>query len=770
MMQAIDPASGTDGERRGAAAADLGALRGALDAVEIRSPTVLSWFSHGIRVVPRSLARTLSPEAKRRYLVAVLRDVLYAQFYCLGRATPVEFTDAPRRHAVDTISFAEKLARANHGPDYDQSGWELIDSARSGRIVRRDGLELLVPHADGERHATPACPGTTICLRFRHELPNISPGFYMAVSGDVPTKADRTLVRLYWNVTHEAALRLMRSLTEQLSRALISYRFKVLTGLNGRQRADSAVLYICRDDYERTVDMIGPIYDDNGRDLHAATPAFTKRLAPGLALAETPPGAASFGIQRSGLVAEALVRCHEAGRTQPRDRLAAVADEFEHANLDLAQPFLNPGGTDVYRFGRRRWPAGSAEPAASPATAPSPERCRDFARQIGERLCRDAIWHMNRCTWIAANAAQSGSQILGADLYDGVSGVALFLAELHAATGCAEAGRTADGAIRQALAVAGAMTPRRRIGLYSGCIGVALAAVRVGRILGLPDLLSEAGALVRHIDANSDGADTDVMSGLAGAMIGLAALGRLGVSGDLLGRARRLADDLISRARRNGTAASWRTINVRGERDLSGLSHGAAGIGLAFADLFHETGGSNYRAFAEMAFEYERRSFDRGAGNWFDFRGRLVRDRAPGVFGMSWCHGAPGIVLCSLRARALLECDVLEEDARLGLKTIAAAVASELSSRRPSLCLCHGLLGNAEVLLASQRVVPGAADASLAHAAAGLGIASNLPLASITARDGHAPDLMVGDAGVGHFYLRLHDHTVPSVLDFTQWG
>jgi lantibiotic modifying enzyme len=82
----------------------------------------------------------------------------------------------------------------------------------------------------------------------------------------------------------------------------------------------------------------------------------------------------------------------------------------------------------------------------------------DQARRIGEDICRDAIWHEDRCNWVGAvreEAAPGQPAIayaaLGPDLYGGTSGVALFLAHLHAATGDEAARRSALGAIRQAL-------------------------------------------------------------------------------------------------------------------------------------------------------------------------------------------------------------------------------------------------------------------------------------------------------------------------------
>ena len=58
----------------------------------------------------------------------------------------------------------------------------------------------------------------------------------------------------------------------------------------------------------------------------------------------------------------------------------------------------------------------------------------ETAERIGGRLCRDAQWHQGRCNGTAdfldSDSVAHGA--LGPDLYDGASGIALFLWRLAA--------------------------------------------------------------------------------------------------------------------------------------------------------------------------------------------------------------------------------------------------------------------------------------------------------------------------------------------------
>ncbi len=80
------------------------------------------------------------------------------------------------------------------------------------------------------------------------------------------------------------------------------------------------------------------------------------------------------------------------------------------------------------------------------------------ADAIGMRLCRDAFWHEQQCTWLGWNMEhiapswQSAYRAFGADLYAGSSGICLFLAELYSLTGNHSLLSTIRGGCQQILA------------------------------------------------------------------------------------------------------------------------------------------------------------------------------------------------------------------------------------------------------------------------------------------------------------------------------
>jgi class II lanthipeptide synthase len=400
----------------------------------------------------------------------------------------------------------------------------------------------------------------------------------------------------------------------------------------------------------------------------------------------------------------------------------------------------------------------------------------ETAQLIGARIVEQAIWHEDRCNWVGASTGKglSGEPVLtyatlGADLYDGTAGIAIFLAELAAATGRAGYRRTALGAIRQALAREPDLPPALNLGLYTGRIGIALATARVGSLLADDDLLEHSLAIVRH--PQGAGNEFDLISGRAGAIVGLLALEDLLDEPRLKERASLFGEELIGLAVKKARSWSWPTPGNPRARHLLGFSHGASGAGYALCELAHATKNETFQDAAEKAFSYERRLFDAREANWPDLRAAAssTSRSAPAGFMTAWCHGAPGIALSRLRAFELTAAAAYRDEAIAAVATTHRHVQAVARSDAGNYSLCHGLCGNSEVLLHAKSVLGdgGESEEKLAMRVAETGRDSFAkPGASwpCGSTGGQTPSLMLGLAGIGLFYLRLHDPRIPSVL------
>lgn len=414
----------------------------------------------------------------------------------------------------------------------------------------------------------------------------------------------------------------------------------------------------------------------------------------------------------------------------------------------------------------------SALPNEVPMQDPR-ERFLDVAWAIGTRLCRDAIWDGNRCNWLGdsmelhAGEWKVAHRSFGPELYSGTSGIALFLARLHVLRPDPLLVQTARGAIRQALSRAELIPPQYRHALYSGWVGIALVLRELARLLDDPSYTAEALRLTdAQLGHELEPMSLDIIGGAAGGITGLLAVD----AERYLGEAQRLGDFLIARANRDGDACSWTTMPPMGpgeQKDLAGYSHGAAGIATALLELHARTGDAKYRDAAEGGFAYERRHYSPEQQNWPDFRSFATPAPQQPGYSLAWCHGAPGIALSRMRAYELTKDDRYRSEAEAALGGTYRSLASPTGGENYS--LCHGLGGNAEPFLVAADVFGDPRYRGVAEGAGDRGIqavhAQRNPWPCGVMSGGESPNLMIGIAGIGHFYLRLYDsRAVPSVL------
>lgn len=391
----------------------------------------------------------------------------------------------------------------------------------------------------------------------------------------------------------------------------------------------------------------------------------------------------------------------------------------------------------------------------------------DTADFLGAKLCRDAIWAGNRCNWVGSATVEltggrrSAAHIAcGADLFSGTTGIAIFLAHLYAATGEKIFSLTAEGAIRQALSRLDDFPPAIRIGFYTGFTGIAYVLVELAEILDVAKFAAMARLILEEVGKDDPGQHgVDVMSGSAGAIPALLKIHRKQPEDFLLEIALRHGEHLLSAATRNDSG--W-------TRDRSGLAHppvgfahGTDGIAWALLELSHFTGHESFRHAAEQALRYQQSGFDAESGD----RSKAPRATAESA---SWSDGASGIGMTRLRAFERLGDEIYLSEGKAALHTTVEMLSGSSSqTAHQDFSLAHGLTGGLELLLYASHTLKDESHKAIAERIGREGIEryANLPWPCGAPGGAETPNLMLGLAGIGYFYLRLYDALqTPSLL------
>lgn len=465
-------------------------------------------------------------------------------------------------------------------------------------------------------------------------------------------------------------------------------------------------------------------------------------------------GAETLRTSRGGTVTGVVKR---SGIEEAAQRIASMGNSDLERQLWLVDASF---ATLEVGTGRATWPHWQPPSKTSPA---SPARLVAAARAIGDRLDTLAHRRGDAVNWLGVTpAAGEGWSLAPSDagLYSGVSGLALFLGYLGTETGEERFDKLARGALetfRHQLKAFERWSRAPDPGAFSGVAGGVHAMAHLGTLWNDAALLEEAEALGALLPAlvEEDGCP-DFLCGAAGCVATLLALHAARPSRTTLASAVSCGDAILARAVRAGAGLGW-PVPSAGEIPLAGFAHGAAGIAYALLALTGASGAERFRTAALDGIAYERSLFERH-GFWPDLR-RVATEYGDERL-CAWCHGASGIGLA--RLGALSECQdpaTRDEIAHAVERTLREGFGLNHS-------LCHGDLGNLELLLQASETVDGLSAREIDSLAAtvladleGNGCRTGLPLGI------EAPGLMTGLAGIGYGLLRLAaPERVPSVL------
>ncbi len=323
-------------------------VEGALEALRIDTPTSFSWCGEQSPPLPPGVVAEMGEATARDFLRDRLQEKLYTSFYCSGRAEPPRPRPMAMARPGTASLFTDSLSRANTGTGSRESGWKIEREEDDGRlVVHRNGLSLWARPA--EVRGDELSPGSAVSVTLPPELLRLSPGFYMAL-GNEELDFDEPMVRHYWHLDSGGGVALVAAGARAFNQARLPFRLKVLIDPDGYSRRDAGVLYTPRRLRRQVSDLLPSVRAAVAGHLRPGTPAFTKRLAEGLGLAEDPPGPDSFGTNRCRLLADAMVRAFELGLETTAEQLSLVERHFDEHGVGLDRPYLNAGSVDEYEL------------------------------------------------------------------------------------------------------------------------------------------------------------------------------------------------------------------------------------------------------------------------------------------------------------------------------------------------------------------------------------------------------------------------------------
>ncbi len=313
----------------------------------------------------------------------------------------------------------------------------------------------------------------------------------------------------------------------------------------------------------------------------------------------------------------------------------------------------------------------------------------------------------------------------------------------------------------------------------TGNMSIVYLLIRAHEIFGQKEYLEKALQIAEKSKIFFQFKDCEYLNGTAGTILSLLHLYEVSKQNWLLAYIQEFLHQLLKKAiiDKNGIYWDRKHDQIKG---LCGFSHGVSGIAYVFLILASYFDTKSLVWLAEKAFEYENQHYSKENGNWADFRKGIYFKKNEQEFEdafnnddksffekpdfmTAWCHGAPGIGLANLQGFKVTKKKEYWDNVIIAVETILSQI-----DYRNSPTICHGILGNIELILEVYHFTKDEKYLKSVQSIAEKVITRKKELGfyqkGSRIAKGEEDGLFLGNAGVGYFYLRLTHPSVPSIL------
>ena len=378
-------------------------------------------------------------------------------------------------------------------------------------------------------------------------------------------------------------------------------------------------------------------------------------------------------------------------------------------------------------------------------------------------ICRDAIWNEDRCTWLDEFKTGTNSyetKVLGTSFYDGISGIAYFLAAYYQISPNLLIKKTIEGAVQQCLYLYN--KEKKSLSFFVGDVGICYALHYSGNVLHRSDWVDNSLEILKTITHSpSNEIKIDVIEGCSGVISCLIYFNKLYPELNLEKFITTLGNLIIDKSIKTKVGTYW-AGNENSNVGLCGFSHGASGMANALLDAYSISKNRTFYDCAFDAFRYEDYYFSNKESNWPDLR---TNNQNIVSYSCFWCHGAPGIGISRLKALSFARNESINRDI---LSAINVTINKTHFKNLKNFGLCHGTLGNIDFLMEAEKLIHN--DDIFSFINDNLNyiqseyIAKNRNIPGESSSNSLSNGFMLGKAGIGYQLLKVYKSDYKSIL------
>jgi hypothetical protein len=299
--------------------------------VALRRP--IERVAAGLKLSARRLRLPDGVQVNRSDAARALEDWLYERFFIDWRAPAGRFSDS----VGGAPHFTAQLVDAAGAASWFDDRFHLVSRHRTGAFVENGVIRLFVRDSRDLRPPR-AASGRRVAVRLPCARESAMAGFFCINSRTGRLPDDAPHLKVYLNLKPSLAPGLLRGLLHEASLRGARFDAKVVNDPDAFGRRDTALLYVAPGSIAPVLRFVARLHRSNRSGFRPAIPPFVLPLAPGIGLAESPPGdEESFGGQRCRLTALGLLDWLDG---KAPTAWSGVATQFEQQGLDASQPWL----------------------------------------------------------------------------------------------------------------------------------------------------------------------------------------------------------------------------------------------------------------------------------------------------------------------------------------------------------------------------------------------------------------------------------------------
>lgn len=266
----------------------------------------------------------------------VLADWLYSHWY----SCPEAAADSARR-PPGRARLVSALRAALAAVGRWETGWVALKVLPDNAcLAGRGWLTRIVAsgdYANVARPGVPAAPGDGLAVLDRLEWVDEATGFWAVRS--LAAEPAHPLRRLYWSVGWEYIGAVLRRLVPMLDAAQRPWSLKCPSQTADFTRVDSLVVYVSRADWPVFEPLVRTLAPQLAGWLRVAVPPLTLPVARGVALADNPAQAQSFGQHRCSALADGVRGLLAGGHLPIAEAVALLEQSLRASGIDPARPW-----------------------------------------------------------------------------------------------------------------------------------------------------------------------------------------------------------------------------------------------------------------------------------------------------------------------------------------------------------------------------------------------------------------------------------------------